>query len=70
MPFFCNDSYDMDDTDEATLSRGTCSLSAVTFIVGIFCSRTSSMGDIAAKRDIRTIVVIAVAKVRKNNLAF
>jgi hypothetical protein len=38
--------------------------------VGIFCSRTSSMGDIAAKRDIRTIVVIAVAKVRKNNVSF
>jgi hypothetical protein len=70
MPFFCNDSYDMDDTVEATLSRGTCSLRAVTFIMGRFCSRTSSMGDIAAKRDKRTIVVIAVAKVRKNNFGF
>ena len=70
MPLFCNDSQDMDDTVEATLSRGTCSLRAAIVIMGNCCVRVSSSGDIAANRDKRTIVVIAVAKVRKNNVSF
>lgn len=70
MLFLCMVSYDMTDTAEATLSKGTCSLSAAMVIMGSCCVRVSSMGDIAANRDKRTIVVIAVAKVRKNNVSF
>jgi hypothetical protein len=58
----------MADIPDATLSRGTCSLRAVTVIIGSCCTRVSSNGDIAAKRDKRTVAVIAVAKVRKNSV--
>jgi hypothetical protein len=60
----------MADTADATLSKGTCSLGAATVIIGSCCVRVSSRGIIAAKRDKRTIAVIAVAKVRKNSLGF
>ena len=68
--FFCNVSYDMADTADAILSNGTCSFSAATVIVGSCCVRVSSRGDNTAKRDKRTVAVIAVAKVRKNSFVF
>ena len=68
--FFCNVSYDMADMVDATLSNGTCSLSAETVIMGSCCVRVSSRGDIAENMDKRTIAVIAVAKVRKNSFGF
>ena len=70
MLLFCNVWNDMADTADATLSNGTCSLSAVTVIMGSCCVRVSSSGDIAVKRDKRTIAVIAFAKVRKNSFGF
>lgn len=70
MLLFCNVSYDMADMADATLSNGTCSLSAATVIMGSCCVRVSSNGDITAKMDKRTVAVIAVAKVRKNSVGF
>ena len=68
--FFCNVSYDMADTADATFSNGTCSFTAAIVIMGSCCVRVSSRGENTANRDKRTIAVIAVAKVRKNSFGF
>ena len=70
VPFFRSVSNDMDDTADAMRSVGTCSLRAVTLIMGRFCVRVSSKAIVAAKIDMRTIAVIATAKVLINNGIF
>jgi len=60
----------MSDTPAAILPIETRSFRAVTVIMGRFCARVSSETDISDKMDKRAIVVIAGAKVRKNNRFF
>lgn len=59
--------YGMADIADAILSAWMHSLGAATVMGGNCCTRVSFRGDTIAKRDIRKAVVIAVAKVRKNN---
>jgi hypothetical protein len=61
------DWYDMSDTPAAMCPVETCSLRAVTVIMGRFCTIVSPENDNAAIMGKRAIVVIAGAKVRKNN---
>ena len=61
------DWYDMSDIPAAMRPVGIRSFRAVTVIMGRFCVRVSSETDISDRIDKRAIVVIADAKIRKNN---
>lgn len=70
MPLLFNVGYEMSDTADAILSKATDSFRAVTVTSGRYWLRVSHNGDTVAKTDIRTSVVIADAKVRKNSSIF
>ena len=70
MPLLSIDWNDMADIDEATLSTGIRSFSADMVTGGSCSARVSSIGDTAAKSDIRTIAVISGAKVCKKRIVF